>query len=276
MPDDRYRFTIGDFECLAIKDTTAMIDTHQLFHNVDKTRYTNLLQARDENPQQAELSHNVLAVFSDDWVLIDTGIGTLDKRDGQVAEILDDEEIRPEHIILTHAHADHYGGLMTEDGSETFGNTPVYICQNEWITSVSGDYADHHPRRAQMLEQYLLPVERQIERIECLNMNEILPGFSVLQLPGHTMHHIGILIESRNQRLIVAADALIHPLHLENLDWRCGFDTDHEQARASRVELAELALELDALVMAYHFPFPGLGRIEREGTGYRWQAIVDS
>lgn len=101
-------------------------------------------------------------------------------------------------------------------------------------------------------------------------MNEILPGFTVLRLPGHTANHIGILIESGTDTLIYAGDAIIHPLHLEHLDWDCGFDEDHDLARESRIKLAELAIELDATVMVYHFPFPGLGKIVRHGNAYKW------
>ena len=273
MSDDRYRFTVGDFECLAIKDTAISGEGKQIFSNVDKEVYKASLKARGENHKKIDIPYNILAVFSDDWVLIDAGIGNLGDDEGKLAEILDDEEIRPEHIILTHAHADHYGGLLDSEGNETFGNLPIYMCQNEWVMSISGEYADDNPQRAEMIASYLVPLESQIERIECLNMNEILPGFSVLKLPGHTPHHIGVLVESQNEKLIIASDAVIHPLHFENLDWHCGFDADHEIARESRVKLAELAIELDALVLCYHFPFPGLGRISRQGEAYQWTAI---
>lgn len=274
MSDDRYRFTLGDFECLAIKDTAIMGDSKHLFSNIDTDVYKLALKARGENQEQVEIPYIPLAVFSDDWVLIDSGIGKLGGDDeGKLAEILEDEEIRPEHIILTHAHADHYGGLLDKEGNETFGNLPIYMCQNEWVMSISGEYADDNPRRAEMIETYLVPLENQIERIECLNMNEILPGLSVLKLPGHTAHHIGVLIESQDEKLIVASDAVLHPLHFENLDWQCVFDIDHDLARESRIKLAELAIELDALVLCYHFPFPGLGRISRQGDAYQWTAI---
>lgn len=273
MADDRYRFTVGDFECLAIKDTTVTVETSLLFNNVGANVYKTQLKVRGENQDKIDLFYNPLAVFSDDWMLIDAGIGTLGDDVGQLAKILDDEDIRPEHIIITHAHADHYGGLLDKDGKETFGNLPIYMCQNEWVMSISGEYANDNPRRAELIENYLVPLESQIERIECLNMNEILPGFSVLKLPGHTPHHIGVLIESQNETLIVASDALVHPLHLENLDWQCGFDADHDLARESRIKLAELAIELDALVLCYHFAFPGLGRIARHGDSYQWNAI---
>ncbi|MEM9952297.1 MAG: MBL fold metallo-hydrolase [Chloroflexota bacterium] len=274
MSDDRYRFTVGDFECLAIKDTDVTVTHEQLFSNQPKEIVKPHLKARGEKAKAIQLSYNPLAVYSDDWVLIDTGIGTIGNAEGQVAKILEDEEIRPEHIIITHLHADHYGGLITDNGEEAFGNVPVYLCQGEWAMVRSEEYAETNPQRAELIQQYVYPIERQFEPIECLNMNEILPGLSVLRLVGHTENHIGVLIESQTEKLIYVSDALIHPLHLEQLDWECGFDANHEHARESRVALAELAIELNASVMSYHFPFPGIGRIEREGDGYHWVATT--
>ncbi len=95
MSDDRYRFTLGDFECLAIKDTAIMGDSKHLFSNIDTDVYKLALKARGENQEQVEIPYIPLAIFSDDWVLIDSGIGKLGGDDeGKLAEILEDEEIR--------------------------------------------------------------------------------------------------------------------------------------------------------------------------------------
>lgn len=270
MSKDRYRFKIGNFECLVINDGRIDVEGKQLFQNIDKDVYTPLLKARGEKSEKVKLAINTLAIFSDDWVLIDTGFGNFSEDSGQLKNILSEEDIRPEHIILTHAHPDHYGGFLDENGKNNFGNTPIYICQNEWILAISNELDAKNPDRAEYNQKYLIPIEAQIEPIECLDMNEILPNFSVIRLPGHTLNHIGILIESASEKLIFASDTLVHPLHLENLDWQAGFDVDHALARESRLKLAELAIELDATVMTSHFPFPGLGRIERYGASYKW------
>lgn len=273
MPDDRYRFRIGDFECLAINDGSIAVEAKQLFQNIPGDVYKQQLNAPDEKSNNVELAINTLAVFSDDQVLIDTGFGKLSEESGQLKNVLDEEDIRPEHIILTHAHPDHYGGFLDENGTNNFGNAPIHICQQEWILSTSAKQTIENPGRASYNQKYLLPIEPQIKPVECLEMDEILPNFSLIRLPGHTLNHIGILIESAGEKLIFASDTLVHPLHLENLDWQAGFDVDHALARESRIKLAELAIDLDAVVMTSHFAFPGLGRIERNGDGYKWIAL---
>ncbi|MEL6404149.1 MAG: MBL fold metallo-hydrolase [Chloroflexota bacterium] len=270
MASDRFRFTVGGFECLVINDGTSTGATSRMFSNVDDAT-----RSAHDLPDNIAVGYNVCAVYSDDWVLLDTGIGNAGDTEGQVADILDDEDIRPEHIIMTHAHVDHYGGLIGDNGEEKFPNVPVYMCQNEWVWFTSSEYADDNPERAEVIKAQLLPAERQVERIECNDMSEILPGFTIVSLPGHTPHHIGIMIASQDERLIIAGDALLHPLHLENLDWQFANDTDHERARKSRIKLAEIAIDTNALVLNYHFPFPGLGRIERNGDAYRWLPLAE-
>lgn len=267
MASDRFRTTVGAFECLIIQDSTSTGTVDRLFSNVDAvTAQAALPDGRDS----IEISYNVCAIFSDDWVLIDTGNGD----SGRLGAVLDDEDIRPEHIIVTHAHRDHFGGLLTDDGDENFPNTPVYMCQNEWMWFTSSEYADDNPERAAFIKENLVPAEHQIERLECADVSDILPGLSVITLPGHTPHHIGIMVASGDERLIIAGDTLLHPLHLEHLDWQFPNDSDHSRARESRIKLAELAIQTGAQVLNYHFPFPGLGHIERaDDEDYRWVPV---
>ncbi|HYI25682.1 MAG TPA: hypothetical protein VD767_09750 [Thermomicrobiales bacterium] len=53
-------------------------------------------------------------------------------------------------------------------------------------------------------------------------------------------------------------------------DWVAAFDYDPVQVVATRRRLFDRAADEGALVLSYHFPFPGLGRVERAGEGWRW------
>jgi glyoxylase-like metal-dependent hydrolase (beta-lactamase superfamily II) len=49
------------------------------------------------------------------------------------------------------------------------------------------------------------------------------------------------------------------------------FDYDPAQVVATRRRLFDRAADERALVLCYHFPFPGLGRVVRAGEGWRWK-----
>jgi glyoxylase-like metal-dependent hydrolase (beta-lactamase superfamily II) len=48
------------------------------------------------------------------------------------------------------------------------------------------------------------------------------------------------------------------------------------QVVATRRRLFDRAADDGALVLCYHFPFPGLGRVERAGDGWRWESVDPS
>jgi len=271
MRDNKYRFKLGDFECLAVLDNTYPATVDLLFSNISPDVTKPIMKKRGYPVKNIVLSGICLVINTgSDWVLLDTGIGDL-QEGSKLRQILDEEEIRPDHIILTHAHLDHYGGLVDRDGNLCFPNAQIYMCRDEWAIFTSEAYLEENPDRAEVICKHLLPAETQMERVEC--RGEILPGFSILPLPGHTPHHIAIVIESNEQKLIFSGDVLPHPLHLEHLNWQFGFDSDPILGCDSRTRLAEVASESGALVLAYHFDFPGLGHIIEQGNGWKWQPL---
>jgi hypothetical protein len=52
--------------------------------------------------------------------------------------------------------------------------------------------------------------------------------------------------------------------------WSPVFDLAPDQAAATRREVPNRAATEKALVLAFHFAFPGLGRVVVEGEGWRW------
>ena len=58
-------------------------------------------------------------------------------------------------------------------------------------------------------------------------------------------------------------------LFLRHPDWQVMFDSEPERAVATRRRVYDMASADNLLVCGYHFPFPGLGYIEKDGNGYR-------
>ena len=77
---------------------------------------------------------------------------------------------------------------------------------------------------------------------------------------------------------VIGDDTLLHVADTFHLafqpghpDWYISFDGDPDQTVRTRRSLFARAAENGHLVMAYHAPFPGLGRIEADGDDWRWR-----
>ena len=99
----------------------------------------------------------------------------------------------------------------------------------------------------------------------------LCPAYEPFPPQGHTPGHLAILLSSEGCHLLNVGDAAVHPLHLEQPEWENGFDLSSSLAMATRRELVERAAEEKMHLMAFHFPFPSVGRVSRlaEG-GWEW------
>lgn len=101
---------------------------------------------------------------------------------------------------------------------------------------------------------------------------EILPGVvKAVEIRGHTPGHSGYLITSGSSSLLYMGDALHHfVVSVQKPEWTIAFDTDAPTSQASRTELLARSAESGQRIYGVHFPFPGVGKIERRDQGYVW------
>jgi glyoxylase-like metal-dependent hydrolase (beta-lactamase superfamily II) len=91
-------------------------------------------------------------------------------------------------------------------------------------------------------------------------------GVTAINAPGHSPGHMAFLVEGR---LLIWGDLVHHAaVQFARPEVTWAYDDDPEQARASRLALMEQAVEAGWIVAGAHLPHPGIGRIERDGTGY--------
>lgn len=104
----------------------------------------------------------------------------------------------------------------------------------------------------------------------------MLPGLTAMASPGHTVGHTSLVLEDRDETLLIGGDAAgHHVLQLELPDSHMAPDHSGREAITSRNHILAWAAERDALVHAFHWPWPwpGLGHVAGEGTGWRFATI---
>jgi hypothetical protein len=55
-------------------------------------------------------------------------------------------------------------------------------------------------------------------------------------------------------------------------EWTIAFDSDAPTAQKSRADLIASSAANGQRIYAVHFPFPGLGKFEKQGDHYVWVA----
>ena len=104
--------------------------------------------------------------------------------------------------------------------------------------------------------------------------DEVLSQIRAVDAAGHTPGQTAFVLESRCKRLLCAGDTFYDSLQLSHPGWRTPWDHDAERSVLSRRRLLGWAADENLLIHAYHMPFPGLGRVQRHGSAFRWIPVT--
>lgn len=177
-------------------------------------------------------------------------------------------------VLLTHAHPDHLWGLSAPDGSLRFPNATYYISPVEWDFWMSPDFARTMP---EVLHPFARGAQRDLsaikDRVVMLRPGqEVVTGLQAVDTSGHTPGHLAFEFAGR-EALLFAGDAITNPVtSFEHPHWRFGNDTDPDAAIRTRSALLSRLARQSSLLLAAHLPYPGIGRVERNGAAFRLQA----
>ncbi len=179
-----------------------------------------------------------LIVAGKDVILVDTGIGNrLSEREVQIyspepaAKLIKElhalgfvpEDVT--HVILSHLHFDHVGGMVEKTPQGDF--TPIFTHAQTVIQKAEWDIA-----MAPTNERLVAAYRHAPECLHALKNVELIDGDSSLTSEvrmsisgGHTTPHQCVIVEAGGTGLIHLADIVPTTSHLR-LAWNAAYDTD--------------------------------------------------
>lgn len=277
-----HRFKLGAFEVTVISDGPLVMGppNSNTFVGLTKEALTEDLTRNFLPTASVELEQNTLVVNTGkQLVLFDTGTGPgmsmFGPYSGRLLANLKAAGIDPravDAVALTHAHADHCFGLMTAKGARNFPNAKIYLAQSEfdfWTDESKAGINDMMKMMVGGARKQLLPNRDRIVFVK--DGEEFVPGIMAISTPGHTVGHTSYGIQSQGQKLINLGDVAHHHIvSLEKPKLPFAFDTDGAQGTQTRLKMWDMLASERIPMVAYHFPFPGVGYVGKQGDAYRF------
>ena len=273
-----YRFGLGDAEVTVVSDGPLPLGPPKgTFVGVPDDDVKRMLTDNFMSAENVVLEQNSPIVNTGDkLILFDTGMGTAKNfgpTTGRQQKSMKEAGIKPEDIdavVFSHAHIDHIGGVVDENGKVLFPNAQYYIAQSDvdfWTDEgkAGGPLKDFivHARKN------LMPVRDRIVFFK--DGQEFLPGVQAIAAPGHTVGHTIFMVTSNGKSFAYLGDLSHHPiLLLEKPRMQFSYDTDPAQAAETRVKLLDMIAANKVPIMAYHYAWPGLGHIAKTGEGFHY------
>ncbi len=283
-----YRYKVGAFECTQVTDGIAQFPFQEGFvRNVKKEEVSKALQAAYLPGDKMTILFNPMTVNTGSkLIVIDTGYSDKGPKTAGLfhanlaAAGIDRKAV--DIVIISHFHPDHINGLLDSSGASAFPNAEIKVPAAEsafWMDDGNMSKAQGPLLGAfQNVRRVMGPVAKQISKYDW--NKEIAPGITAIPTTGHTPGHTSFVIASGNSKLLVQSDVTNNPfLFLRNPGWHVQYDMDGPKAEETRRRFLDMAAAEKTLVAGFHFPFPSLGYVEKDGPGYRlvpiaWQPVI--
>ena len=278
-PKDAVQFKVGELEAWAVRDGALEFPNDEKVFGFGRApdEVNAVLAAANLPTDKLQLGLQPLLVKSGDKVLLfDTGAaGNFGPGNGLLMASLQEAGVEPTavtDIFISHVHGDHVGGLVNASNALAFPNATIHIQKAEWkfLTTVPMDLA----------KQLGLAARDSLVAAMKPKVDAFAPGAELVKgvvkavdVKGHTPGHSAYRITSGQDSLLYIGDSMHHSvISVQKPDWVMAFDADQKAGAASRVALVNELAKSGERVFAVHFPFPGIGKIEKRDDRFVWVA----
>jgi len=289
-----YRYKVGSYECTSINDGARSFPMPDTFvKNVSKEEALAAAEAAYMPKGMVTVPFNPQLINTGSkLVLIDcgNGIAALEPTKGAAGRTLQNlaaAGVDPKSIdvvLMSHLHPDHTNGIRALDGSMAFPNAEIMVPAKDWEFWMS----DENAAKAQsneMMKNYFANVKKIYAGIESKVTKydwgkEVAAGITSIEAPGHTPGHTAFAVASGNSKILIQSDVTNIPeFFLRNPDWHVMYDVDPMLAQATRHKFYDMASAEKAMVVGFHFTFPSIGHVEKDGSKYRlvpvaWNPVI--
>ena len=273
-----HQFKVGDITCAVVQEGGR---TNENPKPEDITgRYPNATEAeiKDALDGVEVVKGSISPLYIDTGstkILADVGFGEVGPPGmGGVIPALDSIGVKPEDIdivYLTHLHGDHFAGLVDKNGVVVYSNARYMTTSDEWDEWVGDRWKDADDEGSQ--KNYNLMQSLHDKFILADEGDEVADGVSIVAIPGHTLGHSGLLVESNGDRLIHVVDVLHDASQFKYTNWHFTYDSDPELAEKTRKRILKRCADENLLTLFYHLEFPGLGHVKADGDVFTWHPI---
>lgn len=282
-----YRTRVGEAEVFLISDGSFSFgDPGQILAaNADAAAVDGALaEAFLDRPAVMGQVNTLLVRTPEAVVLVDTGAGTgFGATTGKMVQNMARAGFTPadiDAVVLTHAHPDHHGGLLSGPTAAAFTKARFFVSKVEhdfWRGPAPDFSRALLPKES--LTGFIQGANAALDAIKArmdliADKDQIAPGIHAVMLGGHTPGHIGVHVGSGNQELLYVSDLIHHiAFGMPHPEWHVAFDYD--PAEGSRVRQATLErLAGDRMMISgAHLPFPAFGHVARRGKGYGFAPV---
>jgi len=289
-----YRYRVGAYECTSINDGARSFPMPDKWvTNVPKEEALAAAEAAYMPKGMVTVPFNPQLINTGSkLILIDcgNGIAAFEPTKGAAGRTLQNlaaAGVDPKSIdvvLMSHLHPDHTNGIRALDGSMAFPNAEIMVPAKDWEFWMS----DENAAKAQsneMMKNYFANVKKIYAGIESKVTKydwgkEVAPGITSIEAPGHTPGHTAFAVASGNSKILIQSDVTNIPeFFLRNPDWHVAYDVDGALAQETRHKFYDMASAEKAMVVGFHFTFPSIGHVEKDGSKYRlvpvaWNPVI--